>query len=251
MRHLFYLIFLFVFFLESCNAFYVPASPHVPMLRGKKDFCQHASLGTSGINEAVSYSPVNHFYFGGTGHVFYSANNKHFSGGPHLGCYLNPFGGSIHLNFQTGYGWGSSEYANPISGSDVSGDADYNYYYLQAFIAFNTKKNENSFFGIGGQYSASHFIYSSLYYRSSNGPIPGSLPVNQGFGSAFFFVQKNFFDAPHLRFFWMGGYQFATPELSDPDLGGFIDGNLYLSFCCRLGLTYQIQFGKKQEAPEK
>src|ERR1041385_9136313 len=124
MRQLSFVIFI-VLVLESCNAFYVPATTHVPILQGKKDFCQDASIGGSGINEAISYSPINHFYFGGTSHFLIGDLNHNYSGGPHIGCYVNPFSNWVHFNSQTGYGFGNSSYGNPFTGADVTGDANY------------------------------------------------------------------------------------------------------------------------------
>lgn len=235
MRLFSFIIFVFFFAMESCNSLYVPATPSTPVFVKGNSLKASSSLSVDGLNLNLDYSPFNHFYFGGNAHGYYGTYNNHLNGSGYAGIYFNLPDSLIHLNFQSGYVQGSADWTDNFVGSDfVLGSASTIYHttYVQAFCALHP--HEKNQLGFGLRYDFYRAAFNAVYPRDFSSHIPGQAGIPMAFAFGDFGFKKH----PAFKFNLFLGINIMLVK-------SYAGIQTYFPYYVRMGISYQLHFGKK------
>ena len=243
MRHFLFLIFIFSSLLESCNAIYIPATPSTPVFANGNSVKINSTLGASGINASIDYSPLTHFYLGGEVHglrLMMLDSNRNLNLGGHIGYYFSPGDEDSHLNFQIGYNTGNGHYADVFDSAAshlYSSENKYQTYHAQAFYAHDFREGKTLGFGLNyAIYKGSNTDIKSRYYRKS-------IPEKTSFPMVFAFFEYPFGRKSNWYLNAFSAFQLSTEQVGDLNVSQDVPG-FYTYFIFRIGIAYQIHFGK-------
>ena len=232
--------------LESCNTIYVPATPSTPVFASGNSVKLNSTLGASGLNASLDYSPISHYYLGGEAHgmkLQFLDSNRQLNAGGHIGYYFSPGDEDSHLNFQLGYNFGSSHYADVFDSAEshlYSSTNVYETYHAQVFYVQDFRHGK--YFGFGARYD----LYRGSFTNANNHFFGKSIPVKTSLPMAFIFLEyplgRNPRNSPwNLNAY--GGLQLSTFNLANNDASQDVPG-FYTYFIFRVGISYQLHFGK-------
>ncbi len=226
---------------ESCNAIYVPATPSTPVFAKGNSLKLNTTVGATGLNASLDYSPITHYYLGGEWHGTKLDSNSHLNAGAHVGYYFSPNGENSILNFQVGYNYGNGHYADVYDSTDshlYKTNFVYETYHVQVFYVNDYRQSK--FFGVGLRYDYYHGNYANEFspFFIKSIPRKTSLPM------AFVFFEYSFGRNSTWNLNATGGVQLSTANITDKDISQDVPG-FYTNFFFRAGIAYQIHFGKK------
>lgn len=243
MRPLFVLLFISVFIIDGCNAIYIPATPSTPVFAKGNSIKLNSTFGASGFNASLDYSPINHYYIGGEWHgmkLMSLDSNRQMNAGGHIGYYFSPGDEDSHLNFQVGYNFGNSHYADVFDDLQShlhSTSCVYETYHAQAYYVQDFRQEK--FFGVGLR-----FDYFKGSYTDINSIIfTKSLPAKTVLPMAFAFFEYPFGRNSPWNLNAMAAMQISTAQLQDKNASQDVPG-FYTHFIFRVGIAYQLHFGK-------
>jgi hypothetical protein len=243
MRHFIFFFFISFFLLESCNTMYVPATPSTPVFAKGNSFKINTTLGASGLNGSVDYSPLNHYYLGGEAQgmrLMPLDSNHHLNVGGHVGYYFSPGDEDSHLNFQIGYTYGTSHYADVFDSTEshlYSASSVYATYHIQAFYVHDFR--ETKFFGFGLRYDLFRGTYTDIRSKF----FVKSVPEKTSLPMAFVFFEYPFGRNSPWNLNAFTGVQLSTAQISDKNVSQDVPG-FYTYFVFRVGIAYQLHSKK-------
>jgi hypothetical protein len=245
MRPFLFFVFISAFIFESCNSIYVPATPSTPVFGKGNSFKINTTVGASGLNASLDYSPITHYYLGGEVHgmkLMALDSNRHLNAGGHIGYYFSPGDEDSHLNFQIGYNFGNCHYADVFDSAEshlYSCSAVYETYHAQSYYVHDFRHGK--FFGFGVRYDL--YRVNGKYTDVYNHFFTKSIPVKTSVPMAFAFFEYPFGRHSVWNLNMFGGVQLSTNRGEHNFVGQDVPG-FYTYFVFRIGIAYQIHFGK-------
>lgn len=243
MRLLLFSFFISILLLESCNAIYIPATPSTPVFAKGNSVKINSTIGASGVNGSLDYSPINHIYLGGEAQgirLMMLDSNRHLNLGGHIGYYLCPGDEDSHLNFQVGYTYGKSHYADVYDSTEshlYSASSVYATYHIQAFYVHDFRQSK--VFGVGVRYDIYRGTYTDIksrYYRKS-------IPEKTSFPMAFAFFEYAFGRNSPWNLNALAGFQLSSEQVGDINVTQDVP-RFYPNFIFRVGIAYQLHSKK-------